>query len=512
MANVIENDYVGDVMSLAERGYRVFPVNRRTKIPLIKEWQHKATKDKVLIESWWRLSPDAIPGILCGDGLLVVDIDAEANWEHEFPYDPVQTPNGGYHVYYESDTCPTTASQLSKNVDTRGNGGFVVAWEPYKVPPRNDLPSAPKWLLNKLTSKKESEPESTATVGEGQRNASLTSFLGSLRAKGWGYDELLAAAVAYNERFCLPPDDHEQIEKTVLSVSRYTPFYAKLVDRALLRLKANKDAKEIFENEQAGVDISSGDVSVSFSDPLPDSPKDLIDGLIPSKGAVGIIGQTNTGKSLVTLEICASLVTGYPLWGQLTPNKVLNKIVYLLGEHTATTLMELYQLSQLPKTDKLRLIGPERLQEPPGKMLVSNGIQRQAAIDRLNKWCDGADLIVFDPLNSFVAGADIENDNTAMRQCIAAMQFVAETQGAACVILGHTGKPSYDQFGSQIQKNSYLTRGASAIEDALTHIHYLSLAAPKDSIFELEVRKFKGKILNDGKFRLQRNNLKHKLL
>jgi hypothetical protein len=230
-------------------------------------------------------------------------------------------------------------------------------------------------------------------------------------------------------------------------------------------------------------------------DPLPAEAPELIPGILPVSGNSAIVGMTNTGKSLLALEICSSLLSGQPLWGAIQPNKTLKRIVYILGEHTCETIQGLYHRTQLPKEGDFRLIGPEHLH--PYKALVIGGVAQQTAIDRLVKWTAGAELIVFDPLAGFIQGLGAEQDNAAMRTLIDSIGYIATANGAACLILSHMGKPRMDDQGNESIRTSYAMRGASAQEDALTHVFYLTKQLSikerqSTELFNLISRKVKG--------------------
>ena len=222
-----------------------------------------------------------------------------------------------------------------------------------------------------------------------------------------------------------------------------------------------------------------------------------------------------THNSLTAIEIGSSLLTGEPLWGFITPTRKLDRIAYVLGEHTCGVVQALFHHTRLPHAGDFRLIGPEHLH--PYKCLVQNGQQQLAAVDRMMKWTEGAGLIVFDPLGGFVQGNGAENDNSSMRTLIDSMTLVAEKQGAACLILAHQGKPRIDESGQEVRRTIYATRGASAVEDALTTIFYLrksTLVKQQGNVekFELYARKRKG-ITTTEVFKLHRDpeTLRHTL-
>ena len=232
-------------------------------------------------------------------------------------------------------------------------------------------------------------------------------------------------------------------------------------------------------------------VGVGFKDPLPDTPPDVLEGLLPEQGQLLITGETNVGKSLLAIEVCSSLSTGTPLWGQIQPSKTLPNIKYILAEHFAGVIQRLFRKTGLQMHDNVRLIAPEHL--GVGKQLVINGLPQKQTIDKLSKWCEGADFVVFDPLAAFVAGAaETENASVPMRTCLDMMGLIAGRSGAASLILHHLGKPYVDKEGGEHHRKAYASRGSSGIEDAATNIFYLLRAEGSSSMFHLNKRKYKG--------------------
>lgn len=252
------------------------------------------------------------------------------------------------------------------------------------------------------------------------------------------------------------------------------------------------------------------DVGSLIYAPLPEQPPFLFPGLIPQWGAVAIVAETNLGKSLLALEIGASAVTGEPLWGAIEPTKTAKKVVYFLAEHSEYTLQDLYHKTRLPHSGQFWIVGPDKMK--PSKALVRGGQADQEAVDRLTKWSEGADLVVFDPLSAYVQGANAEQDNAVMRLVLDQMQLIAQTNNAACLILAHEGKPQ-SFMGHETKRKTYKIRGASSIEDALTHVFYFDKGQTANSyVLDLE-RKFKGTPLV-GQIHLSRDaeTLQHRML
>lgn len=154
----------------ADRGWWVFPV--RGKRPLPRHGFHDATREHRRIDRWWKRWPQAGVAIATGrvSGFSVLDIDGPAGEESigsltqlhgSLPDTPtVRTPGGGWHLYLDAPELRSTVGRLGNGLDTRGNGGYVVA-PPSPHPdggiytwhrrPNRPLASAPQWLTDLLT-------------------------------------------------------------------------------------------------------------------------------------------------------------------------------------------------------------------------------------------------------------------------------------------------------------------------------------------------------------------------
>lgn len=146
----------------AERGWPVFPVAARGKLPLIGS-AHKdgepcegecgrdghgfydATTDLDRITEWWRRWPTANIGLRTGVVFDVIDIDGPEGLEALNVYRadrPItwgpesQTGGGGWHLLHLPSGAGNRAGVLRK-VDFRGAGGYIVA--PPSVHPNGGL-------------------------------------------------------------------------------------------------------------------------------------------------------------------------------------------------------------------------------------------------------------------------------------------------------------------------------------------------------------------------------------
>ncbi|WP_233160653.1 bifunctional DNA primase/polymerase [Actinophytocola xanthii] len=184
-------------MTAALRGWPVFPLSPRSKIPAIKQWEKVATTDRDQLQDWWTIDPARNVGIACGPaGLVVIDLDnlrgrASGIWGDEGVHhgrevlallahwageaDPVDTytvltPHGE-HRYFLAPTDrrlrntigATGRRGLGPGVDVRAWGGAVTAagsvrlvggspWVYRPDPRRPDTPvPLPLWLVTRLT-------------------------------------------------------------------------------------------------------------------------------------------------------------------------------------------------------------------------------------------------------------------------------------------------------------------------------------------------------------------------
>ncbi len=131
----------------ASRGWQVFPVGsgKSKKEPFTKNGLNDATTDPATIRSWWKKWPSANVGIRTGQAsrLAVLDLDAKETpievlmEECErmagaiFPRTAIsKTGGGGLHLLFElqeGQIVPNTTGSICKFVDTRGEGGYIVA-------------------------------------------------------------------------------------------------------------------------------------------------------------------------------------------------------------------------------------------------------------------------------------------------------------------------------------------------------------------------------------------------
>lgn len=158
-----------DALRLAQAGLPVFPCHPETKAPLVEHGLYAATTDSAQIARWWANWPAALIAVPMGEpsGLFVVDLDidrdtGEAVGEASLaalgihlvrqPH-RLRTRSGGWHLIYRwADGLRNTAGR-PLGIDTRGTGGYAIAWEPRVLIAAiqdPDLPLPPQSLLAAL--------------------------------------------------------------------------------------------------------------------------------------------------------------------------------------------------------------------------------------------------------------------------------------------------------------------------------------------------------------------------
>jgi hypothetical protein len=178
------------------RGWPVFPLSPRSKIPAIKQWETVATTDPAQLREWWSFDPDRNIGVACGPaGLVVVDLDTVrgrlsgvwsdlgvrhgrevlallAQWAGEA--DPVDTftvlTPSGEHRYFLApldrrlrSTTGESGRGIGPAIDIRAWGGAATAagslrlingtpqlYRPHPHRPAEPAP-LPGWLVTRLT-------------------------------------------------------------------------------------------------------------------------------------------------------------------------------------------------------------------------------------------------------------------------------------------------------------------------------------------------------------------------
>lgn len=249
----MKRTFLPHAMAYAEQGFQILPITSNGKIPLLKQWPERATRDPEIIQGFWATWSEANLGIAtgAGSGCFVLDVDVkngqsgrESLAALEAEHGPLpetlraRTPSGGGHLYFR---CPPgeklgNRTGIRPGLDLRVERGYVVAppslidgvpyaWENEGTP----LADAPDWLLALIQEgPKPTAPGGAAVSGltgvaEGRRNDTVFRYAARLLTKGMSYDEakllVLAQAAA-----CDPPLPEDEARRCLDSAyGRYAP-------------------------------------------------------------------------------------------------------------------------------------------------------------------------------------------------------------------------------------------------------------------------------------------------
>ena len=253
---------IDHAIQYAERGWAILPLHTvingkcscgkdnchsAGKHPQTMNGLKSATTDKDTINEWFKHWPKANIGIATGaiSGIGVIDIDPKhggqeslddlivANGNLPDTVEAITQSQGRHIIFQYQEGFRTTAGKLGRGIDTRGDGGYIVAapsrglqgtyeWEASSDPEDTPICKAPAWVLQLLNDKRELEFVADK-LGPGLRNAYLCSIGGVLRTRGVSYEGILACLQAENIQRCQPPLKDLEVWQIAKSMMRYEP-------------------------------------------------------------------------------------------------------------------------------------------------------------------------------------------------------------------------------------------------------------------------------------------------
>jgi hypothetical protein len=240
-----------DVCRLAQNlarncGYAVLPCGD-DKRPTLKDWPERASADPDVIAKLWRSHAGPLIGIVTGSrsGVSVLDVDpkhpeAFVWWQDSHPLllpaRTYQTRSGGLHLYFRHREGVTNSqSKICRGVDTRGEGGCIIAWFAAGFDCFDHTPPQPwpAWLIEELTRRPPTPPpirhaassnsaidgivSRLAASREGERNAVL--FWSACRCAERGMRQREIEALLIPTAIGIGLSDHEA-RRTIASAQR----------------------------------------------------------------------------------------------------------------------------------------------------------------------------------------------------------------------------------------------------------------------------------------------------
>ncbi len=464
-------------LAYAQQGLHVFPLQPNGKTPLTAHGLEDATTDPLTIETWWSRWPDANIAIRTGD-VVVVDedrlgaLDELAAEAHEqLPASGIVKTGTGRHFYYRqpADTrIRNTAGKLAPGIDTRGDGGYVVA--PPSIHPSGSVYAweaeitdavMPAWIVKILTYTPPRQPmadipfngstpygqraledelQAVATAPEGTRNDSLNRAafaLGQLVAGGEvdSFDaqrSLDAAAQSCG----LPLNEARKTIQSGFTSGMENPRRAPDTgQRPVVNLRVVREEAPPSPAPRLSIvplEQFAGVVEESAT-PLIGLPNDS---LLPSEGLLLMYGDGGAGKTTLTVDAVAHIAAGQAWLQVAIPEPVRVLLIENEGPRGPFRETLAHKLARWDGTD---FKGNVRvLEEPWAQFTLSDPQFRQAIADEIG--AQKTQLVVVGPLASLGAkGTGTPDDVSDFAALIADMRSRTE-QPFALWIVHHENK------------------------------------------------------------------------
>lgn len=200
---------------------------------------------------------------------------------------------------------------------------------------------------------------------------------------------------------------------------------------------------------------------------------------LPARSCGLVVGPGAASKTMLVLQMAVAMATGTPLLGGLVggvPGRAQKpaRVVLVLAEESAEVVWQrLHAIAsvQLASGD----IDPEQAAELLEQHLVIHALaggdqvnllsdtwKKTPAGDLLRRACEGARLVVLDPVRDF-HNAD-ENDSTAMKALARHIASYAKSTGAAWLLVHHASRAAALQgYGGSADAS----RGSTALSNAV---------------------------------------------
>lgn len=426
-------------IELWNQGFNVIPV--KDKKPLI-EWQayHTARQPLVAVEQFAKDFSDCQWGIVTGkiSGIFVLDIDGDEGRDSvskltdRLPDTWTTKTRKGWHYYFKWEDrygdFPTTKVRVFPGVDTRGNGGYVVAYDFIQGHAPADLPlaDAPAWLVDALAGTGKPEEKGyrpgwildaltnikPGDAGQG-RTQTFTRIIGRLNRDGWAEEDIFAILKPHADDFGY---DLKKLYDTILDMCRRYAEQSRAVEY----------------------------VGISASGLLNESAKGIdwcISPLLPKEGIGIIAGAPGHGKSWMLLDIATDVSLGRPWLGKFEVQA--GRVMYVDEESTKGLLRH-----RLRKLLAFKGVDAEQLRID---FYIGEGLSLSdpASVEQFSNKVDTVKpgLIIMDSLIR-VHKAE-ENNATALAQTFGVVKKIIRDFGCAVLFADHLRKPSAFSSGPE---------------------------------------------------------------
>ena len=515
--------------------------------PSWSPFQDRKATDEEMERMW---SNGAIVAVTCGKAsgnLEVIDFDEPGYfdaWKALVDDDllglltVMQTPSGGFHVWYRTEDVPEGNQILARTrdgktaIETRGHGGYVLCapspgykieqGSPKKTPSiddeqREDLINAARMLNQKPAEPRDYSKTSSPTVTRpGDRYARENSWMSIMAALGFteshskgqntywtrpGKKRGISASTNGEDGYLYvftsnaPPLQPSQCY-TKFGVYAEVHFGGDFYAAAQYLSKDNPQAKQERKEQAKAIQEKEDRTWTTLASIEPKKVEWLWEPYIP-KGMVTLVyGDGGIGKSTAMLAVIAGLSLGVALPGQDALEQG-NAIILSAEDPPDTVLVP--RLRSL-EANLNKIIAPlEFDEEGRANPMVLDECGIETLYQRAVKY--EAKIVVIDPALAYFEATKDTNSGTDVRAFMRALAKLAHDADCAVVLIHHTNKSSASAAQYRVAgSNQFINACRSALyvvadpEDAnncamIHQKHNLSPAGPtlgytwKDGVF-----------------------------
>lgn len=484
-----DNPLLQAALDYAAKGWPVFPCDA-TKKPLVDGGFKAASTDPTRLGAWWGQWPGANIGFCPGDAaIMVVDIDPGADRAdlHQnvggLPATGLRasTPRGGQHLYFalaEGEEVPPSTHKLSRSVDVRSSGSYVLLPPSYVVDQEKGIDGPYVWenwplpkpayrtegMIKAAGQKREKSDKAQVWLIEPDLQENIKAaieYLTSDRCRpaiqGQGGDKMTYDTAAMMRSFglspdtalrlldevysakCEPPWDYDQLQVKVANAYEYatsapgnmTPAYTRALTASMFKPVSR-------ETTTGGNERIAGRYRFVDREAIEEieEPQWLVPNLLPVGGHAMLVAAPRSFKTFLALDIAASVATGSgPGQSRTWPDIPRpGPVIYALGEGRSGTKLRL-------RAWEKRHNGGKKLRDfylvDPVPLVAAGPEDWEQFIEEARRAHESYALIVMDTVSRAMQGLNenAQQDATKLTQLVSILQ--AEL-GAAVLLLAHT--------------------------------------------------------------------------
>lgn len=567
----MSNPILEAALAYAADGWRVLPLHSApegtctcAKVDCASPGKHPktahgvkdATTDPETIHGWFDV-PGANLGVATGheSGLLVLDIDDQDSADGlqalhgDIPEDAkaVRTGRDGFHVYYAhpGGEIGNTASKLAKGIDTRGDGGYVVAppsvhangrtyeWvdggtEIYEAPAWMFARRAPKTdgtILTGIVEDEEAWEElleeawerlrdhGPATEGQGGDAHTLNAC--SIVACDYRLTEAECKALLLDwNTTCVPPWDESDLWTKLRNAVTYRPAVGihrlwhkaghskwgkryRASTRSYSASSSSTSEGKVFEDavRVARIDLAKvglgssgqqvrtrwGSIATSFEKTFP-AVSWVVRGVLRDRALYAIAAEPKSTKTWNAAEMALAVATGTNAFGEFSVTKQ-GPVAYFFAEDEERDVRNRFRALAAGRG----LDAISATQNIYARYREAMKLESDEDLAFLVADCRCLPtppvLVILDPMRDI--HDQEENSNTAMKPIMDRLRALRTVLGCAVIFVHHSGKSSLETAGRRAGQKM---RGGGIIHGAVDGGLYIyDMKTDKESWWETNV-------------------------